>query len=39
MGNEYVRDPHEKVAVGDVVDVEVLNIDVDRGRISLALVS
>jgi protein Tex len=39
MGNEYVRDPHEKVAVGDVVDVEVLNVDVDRGRISLALVS
>ncbi len=39
MGNEYVRDPHEKVAVGDVVDAEVLDVDVDRGRISLALVS
>ncbi|MCJ7550149.1 MAG: helix-hairpin-helix domain-containing protein, partial [Anaerolineae bacterium] len=37
MGSEYVRDPHEKVAVGDVVDVEVLDVDVDRGRISLAL--
>ncbi|MGC9521384.1 MAG: S1 RNA-binding domain-containing protein [Anaerolineae bacterium] len=32
-----VRDPHEKVSVGDVVDVEVLNVDIDRGRIGLAL--
>jgi uncharacterized protein len=37
MGAEYVRDPHEKVSVGDVVDVEVLNVDIDRGRIGLAL--
>lgn len=39
MGNEYVRDPHDKVAVGDVVEVEILNVDLDRGRIGLALVS
>ena len=39
MGNEYVRDPHEKVAVGDVVDVEVLSVDTDRGRISLSLLT
>jgi uncharacterized protein len=38
MGPDYVRDPHEKVSVGDVVEVEVLNVDVDRGRIGLALV-
>jgi protein Tex len=38
MGNEYVRNPHDKVAVGDVVEVEVLNVDVDRGRIGLALI-
>ncbi len=37
MGPEYVRDPHDKVAVGDVVEVEVLNVDADRGRIGLAL--
>jgi uncharacterized protein len=39
MGPGYVHDPHEKVAVGDVVEVEVLNVDIDRGRIGLALVS
>ncbi|MGC9467775.1 MAG: Tex family protein [Anaerolineae bacterium] len=39
MGNEYVRDPHDKVAVGDVVEVEILNVDLDRGRIGLGLVS
>jgi protein Tex len=37
MGAGYVRDPHDKVAVGDVVDVEVLNVDAERGRIALAL--
>ena len=38
MGPGYVRDPHERVAVGDVVEVEVLSIDVQRGRIGLALI-
>ena len=38
MGPGYVRDPHERVAVGDVVEVEVLNVDVQRGRIGLALI-
>lgn len=38
MGAGYVRSPHDKVAVGDVVEVEVLSVDVERGRISLALV-
>ena len=38
MGPGFVRDPHERVAVGDVVEVEVLSIDVQRGRIGLGLV-
>jgi len=38
MGPGYVRDPHERVAVGDVVEVEVLDVDVQRGRIGLALI-
>ncbi len=38
MGTGYVRNPHEKVAVGDVIEVEVVDVDVQRGRISLALV-
>ena len=38
MGRGYVHSPHDKVAVGDVVDVEVISVDVDRGRIGLALI-
>jgi len=38
MGRGYVRNPHDKVAVGDVVNVEVVSVDVDRGRIGLALI-
>lgn len=38
MGRGYVHNPHDKVAVGDVVDVEVVSVDVDRGRIGLALI-
>ncbi len=38
MGEGYVRNPHDKVAVGDVVEVEVLNVDTARGRIGLRLI-
>ena len=38
MGTGYVRNPHEKVSVGDVIDVEVVEVDQQRGRISLALI-
>ena len=38
MGTGYVRNPHDKVSVGDVIDVEVVDVDQQRGRISLALV-
>jgi uncharacterized protein len=38
MGTGYVRNPHDKVSVGDVIDVEVVEVDLNRGRISLALV-
>ena len=38
MGSGYVHSPHDKVAVGDVVEVEVLTVDVERGRIGLALI-
>ena len=39
MGNDFVHNPHEKVAVGDVVEVEVLDVDLARGRIGLALIA
>jgi uncharacterized protein len=35
LADEYVRDPNEIVAVGDVVQVKVLEIDIPRKRISL----
>jgi uncharacterized protein len=38
MGQGYVRSPHEKVAVGDIVEVEVVEIDLQRKRIGLSLV-
>lgn len=37
MGSRYVRNPHEVVKVGDVVDVRVLKIDRERGRVSLTM--
>ncbi|MDZ7719436.1 MAG: Tex family protein [Balneolaceae bacterium] len=33
-----VDDPHDVVAVGDIINVEITNIDLERGRIGLALV-
>ncbi|MDZ7374590.1 MAG: RNA-binding transcriptional accessory protein [candidate division KSB1 bacterium] len=38
MSKKYVKDPHEIVCVGDVVDVRVLSVDVERGRISLSMI-
>jgi len=37
MGQKYVRDPLEVVAVGDVVTVKVIGIDLERGRIQLSM--
>ncbi len=36
--DKRVDDPHDVVAVGDIIDVEITNIDLERGRIGLALV-
>ncbi len=38
MGKQYVRNPHDVVRVGDVVDVTVTSIDRERGRIGLSMV-
>jgi uncharacterized protein len=38
MAKKYVRNPHEVVSVGDVVDVTVISIDRARGRIGLSMV-
>ena len=35
LAEEFVSDPNEIVAVGDVVQVKVLDVDIPRKRISL----
>ncbi len=37
MGQGYTASPYERLSVGDIVDVQVLEVDHERGRISLAL--
>jgi uncharacterized protein len=37
MADRYVRNPLDVVAVGDVVDVTVLSVDLERGRIGLSM--
>ncbi|MFZ5829842.1 MAG: Tex-like N-terminal domain-containing protein [Planctomycetota bacterium] len=38
LADRYVRDPHEVVAVGDIVKVWVLEVDKERRRVSLTMV-
>ncbi|MCX6033315.1 MAG: Tex family protein [Chloroflexi bacterium] len=38
MAKKYVRNPHEVVGVGDIVDVTVISIDRGRGRVGLSMV-
>jgi uncharacterized protein len=37
MSDHYVRNPLEVVAVGDVVQVRVISVDAERGRIGLSM--
>ena len=37
MADRFIRDPHEVVSVGDVVDVRVVSVDKERGRIALSM--
>ena len=38
MAERYVENPYEVVGVGDIVDVRVVSIDRERGRIGLSMV-
>ena len=38
MSTKFVKNPLDVVSVGDVIDVKILNIDPERGRIGLSLV-
>jgi uncharacterized protein len=37
MADHYVTDPQEVVQAGDVVQVTVINVDLERGRIGLSM--
>lgn len=37
MANRKVEDPHEIVAVGDIINVEIVSLDLERGRIGLSI--
>lgn len=38
MSEQYIRDPFEVVAVGDIIDVWVVNVDPLRGRVGLSMI-
>ncbi|MFQ5602340.1 MAG: Tex family protein [bacterium] len=39
MGKKYVKNPMDVISVGDVIEVKVLSIDEERGRIGLSMVT
>lgn len=38
LADQFIRSPHDVVAVGDVVTTWVLNVDMDRRRVSLTMI-
>jgi uncharacterized protein len=38
MADKFVKNPLEIVSAGDVIEVKILNVDMDRGRIALSMV-
>ena len=37
MSDKYVKNPMDVVSVGDIVDVRVIKIDMDRGKVALSM--
>ncbi len=37
MANKFVKNPMEIVSVGDVIDVKVISLDLERGRVGLSM--
>jgi uncharacterized protein len=37
MATKFTKSPHEIISVGDIVDIKVLSVDLERGRISLSM--
>ena len=38
MGKKYVKNPLQVISVGDIIDVKVISIDLERGRIGLSMI-
>ena len=38
MAKKFVKNPYELLSVGDVIEVKVISIDLERGRIGLSMV-
>jgi len=36
ISNKFIKNPLEALKVGDIIDVEVISIDIEKGRISLS---
>lgn len=37
LSDKYVRNPMEEVSVGDIVNVKVIGIDIERGKVNLSM--
>jgi uncharacterized protein len=37
MANKFVKNPMEVLSVGDIIEVTILSIDIDKGRIGLSM--
>ncbi len=37
LSNKFVKNPMEVVSVGDIVNVKILDVDIEKGRISLSM--
>lgn len=37
MGKKYVKNPLQVLSVGDIIDVKVISVDLERGRIGLSM--
>ena len=38
MAKKYVKNPLEIISVGDVIDVKVISIDLERNRVGLSMI-
>jgi len=37
MANRFVKNPLDLISVGDIIDVTIIGVDINRGRISLSM--